>query len=289
MIKLEVTVDSMLMDLISNLQSLGGKALPNTSKAFKMASDIVANQWRDYALGNSDISGLEKLKNPKGGYAAGIKVEKVSDMHYRVVNGSKVAAFIEHGTPEHDMKKTHPYGPKSRVANKGTKANPRLVPYVIVPFRWGTPNGSDESSGHFRNIIPKDIYKMIQAEMKASRFIRTRIKGNDKIEPNYWGDEVRRNEYETEDGKPGWGSRLEAISGRIQGLTAFPTESGAEKRHSSYFTFRIISADSPAGSWIRPAQPARNVTRHIVNNTKDKVSNLIEAALKMDTGMGGSV
>lgn len=288
MIKLEVTVDRTLMEMISGLEKLKD-SMPNTKRAFKFAANtIVAEQWRKYAMGG-EIPGGQKLKNPKGGYAAGVKTEKVSDMHYRVINESKVAAFIENGTPEHDMKKTHPYGPKSRVANKGTKKNPRLVPYLIVPFRWGTPDGSNESPGHFRNIIPKDIYKMIQAEMKASRFIRTRIKGNDKIEPNYWGEEVKRNEYETEDGHPGWGSRIESISGRIQGLTAFPAESGKEKNKSNYYTFRIISADSPADSWIRPAQPAKNITRHVVANTRDQVSSLIEAAIKMDFGIGGGV
>lgn len=290
MIKLEVRGDDdFLMGVISSLQMLGKKSMPSTHKAFKIAANtIVANQWREYALGGAIPGAPRSLKNPKGGYALAIKTREIGTAHFQVTNDSKVAPFIEYGTSELDMKKTHPYGPKSRVANKGTKKNPHLVPYLIVPFRWGT--GDDESPGTFRNIIPKGIYQMIQADMKAGRFIRTRISGHDKTEMNFHGEEVKRNEYETEVGDPGWGTRIEGIGGKIEGMVAMAAESGKEKRRSTYFTFRIISADSPQGSWIKPAQPALNITRHVVENTKDKVSELVKMGMLHDLGsLGGGV
>lgn len=290
MIKLEVRGDNdFLMGVISSLKMLGKKAMPSTHKAFKIAANtIIANQWREYALGGDIPGAPRKLKNPKGGYAAAIKTRQIGTAHFRVTNDSKVAPFLEYGTSELDMKKTHPYGDRSRVANKGTKKNPRWVPYVIIPFRWGT--GDDESPGSFRNIIPKGIYQMIQSDMKAGRFIRTRISGTDKTESNFWGDEVQRNQYETETGEPGWGTRIEGIGGKIEGMVAMMAESGREKRRSNYFTFRIISADSPADSWIKPAQPALHITRHVVENTKDKVSDLVRMGMLHDLGrLGGRV
>ena len=288
MIKVEVRGDNdELMGVISCLQMLGKNAMPSTHKAFKIAANtIIANQWREYALGGEIPGAPGKLKHPKGGYAAAIKTREIGPAHFRVTNDSKVAPFLEYGTSELDMKKTHPYGKRSRVANKGTKENPRWVPYVIVPFRWGT--GDDASPGAFRNIIPKGIYRMIQADMKAGRFIRTRISGNAKTEPNFQGEEIKRNQYETEDGEPGWGTRVEGIGGKIEGVVAMAAESGRERRRSNYFTFRIISADSPSDSWIKPAQPALHITRHVVENTKDTVRDLVSAGMLRDLGpLGG--
>ena len=53
---------------------------------------------------------------------------------------------------EYDMKQTHPYGKKSRVSIKG-------IPYLIIPFRWGTPNGKDTKRAHFNNVIPQKNYE----------------------------------------------------------------------------------------------------------------------------------
>jgi hypothetical protein len=35
------------------------------------------------------------------------------------------------------LKKTHPYGPKSRMSKADKNGNKSS--YLIVPFRWGTP------------------------------------------------------------------------------------------------------------------------------------------------------
>ncbi len=54
---------------------------------------------------------------------------------------------------------------------------------------------------------------------------------------------------------------------------------------STYFTFRIISANSPADSWIRKAVPANDVAKAIENATRNDVENLIHEGLSEDLGL----
>jgi|GEM_PF-883580 len=283
MIKLTVMPKTdFLASLTAHLKGIGAGALPSTTQAFASGVELVAATWRDYAMGSPIPGTSARIKHPTGGYAAGIKVAQTGPFDYRVYNDSQIASVIENGAASYDMKTTHPFGPKSRVANKGTKKNPRWVPYVIIPMRWGIPG----STGHFRNIIPEDIYKRILAGQRAKTFERTRNTGNTHPEPNWWGQQVQRAEYEGELGRPLWGSQLTGIGGNIEGLSAMASDSNG-KRSTQYLTFRVISAESPAGMWIQPARPALNITQHVVRNTEELVNEMVNAGIMED--LGGTV
>lgn len=282
MIQLSVVPkNSYLAALQARMSTIGAGAMPATEEAFKAGVKIVEATWKSYAMGAPIPGTSYSVKNPTGGYAAGVKVKQSGPFDYTVYNDSKVAAGIENGTPQLDMKQTHPYGNKGRVANKGTRTNPRWVPYLIVPFRWGTPGAS---GGHFRNIIPEQIYAMLRTQIKAGSFIRTQVTEETHVEPNFWGEAVQRANYQGENGRPDWGSMLRGVGGDIEGLSVMDADT-AKKSGSTYFTFRVISADSPEGSWIRPATPARNVAKHVVENSRDIISEMVEDALKTDLGL----
>ena len=82
-----------------------------------------------------DLNGISNIKSPSSKLAQSIKIKKNAAFDVNIESDSIQAQRIQEGTPEHDMKTTHPYGNKSRVAKSGPNEG---VPYLIVPFRWGT-------------------------------------------------------------------------------------------------------------------------------------------------------
>jgi hypothetical protein len=270
-----------LASLVAAFRSVAAEGvLKRTEVAFATGASMIANSWRAYAMKEDSLSGALPLKNASAAYAAGVKVRKMGPFDYTIYNDAKNAGIIENGAPQLDMKQTHPYGDKGRVTNKGTRTNPRWVPYLIVPMRWGTPG----SSGHFRNIIPEQVYKMMLAQMKSGTFTRTRKLSTTHDEPNFWGEEVQRAEYEGENGTQGWGSMLRGIGGNLEGLSVMAADEGYSSgvRSSTYFTFRIISADSPAESWIRPSQPAYKVTQALAASHQGDIDKMVQAGLRAD-------
>jgi hypothetical protein len=94
-----------------------------------------------------------------------------------------------------------------------------------------------------------------------------------------------------------WGSRLRGsdFAGtieektRMNGMVSFENGSAADspgkKRYGGYFTFRIISADSPAESWKRKGMPARHVTRAVAAETQEARDVMVEGAIREDLGV----
>ncbi|MBA7699373.1 hypothetical protein ES703_108068 [subsurface metagenome] len=84
-----------------------------------------------------------------------------------------------------------------------------------------------------------------------------------------------------------WGNRLRGLKvefANLEGMVVFDT--GTPKAvHSTYFTFRVISADSPAGSWIKPATPALNITKAVWEASKEDVEKIIKRGLEKDLGL----
>jgi len=279
MIRLSIVPkNSYLAEIVAGMRSLrvdGG--FPATQENFQTVVNEMANTWRAFAAGQQQIAGVEPLKRASPQYVAGVKVRKNGPLDYTVYNDSKMAAGIENGTPQLDMKQTHPYGDKGRVANKGTKTNPRWVPYLIVPFRWGTPGAWE---GHFRNIIPDQIYKTILAQRRAKIWERTTVTETTHEESNFWGEMVQRAEYQGEEGKRGWGAMLRGVGGNEEGMSSFPDS--ANPRNSMYFTFRIISAESPANSWIRPATAARKVAPNLATMYREALQAAVDDGLMED-------
>jgi hypothetical protein len=209
------------------------------------------------------------LKHPRGGYAESIKRDSKGPYEKEVYSEAQVAEWIENGTEEIDMKKTHTRGPKSRIVKNGPNKGKA---YLIVPFQWGTTSSA-------RNIVPAAIRRlMTSANFKASKI--TGIK--DTPEPNYNGDLIDRYSYD-------WGARINGanIKGnaqqktRIDGLVRFERGEYYNKRYGGYLTFRVIPSWGARG-WIKPATPARNVTRHLSNLMQERVSNRVENAIMED-------
>jgi hypothetical protein len=269
MTKMQISLDSdILQRLTAVLNDLSdGSSLPASMAGMEQAAGHVKKSWQGYAMGGG-IPGVTPMKSPSSRYAGSIKIKKNGPFDYEIASDAEIADWIENGTSQVDMKQTHPYGDKGRVAKKKLKGGGyKFVPYVIIPFRWGTPK-----SGTFRNIMPEAVYQIV----KGSDFTASVVKKETHLEDNFWGEGVSRREYK-------WGSSLDGDStgddfGDAEGMVKMAKRGG-------YFTFRVISADSPADSWIKPATPARHVTSGVVAHTQEAVSAMIEQGLKEDFGI----
>jgi hypothetical protein len=255
------TEDNVLQELAYMLPSLfGGGVAPATKQAFNTSARYIQGVWKGWAMGDP-IAGIQKIKNPNQNLANSIRVKENGPFDADIYTESPYAQRIQDGQPELDMKTTHPYGRKSRVSKEG-------IPYLIIPFRWGTPNGNGEARAHFGNVIPQPMYEAIKAFKMTKSF---RLKSTHD-EENYSGQPIERSEYE-------WGDRLEA-DGNMDGMVRMGSET--RRGGSTYFTFRIISANSPQGSWIRKAVPPLDVVSAVENATRPVVEDVIQAGLEAD-------
>ena len=258
MVKLEITVDNPIFnDLVMLSRKIGGNAgLPATETAFKIGANKIADTWRAYALKKERIEGVPDMKKASHDYMQGVKVKKEDAFSYTVLNESPIAPLLEYGTNGYDMKKTHPYGKKSRVGKDG-------VPYLIVAFSWGTV-GTVTS---FSNTMTESI------EDIAKRLKKSTVGEEIKIEKNYVGEDVVRRTYNWEG----------SLGGDIDNQNAVGmVRMGDKARGSTYFTFRVISARSPQSSWINPGIPARNVTEGLKNQCMDEIESEIQQAMEID-------
>jgi hypothetical protein len=233
---------------------------------------FIKDTWQKYATGEHHLPGIMPLKNPSIKYARSIHINKIGPFQYEIVSEAEIADWIENGTEQLDMKTTHPYGPRSRVSKKG-------VSYLVIPFRWGTPEGRDGKRVGFRNIMPDAVYKIVKNKEK---FRQTRALMTTHNEPNFRGEQVERRNYSDAAGKAAWGDRLtaemnEEVTPNMEGMSSMV---GQNRRAAGYFTFRVISANSPKHSWIKPATPARNVTNGVQEYTRDTIESMIDSALE---------
>ena len=289
MIVLQAEVDESFAEVVGKIRQFQqdypiSVLFPNAAEATRGAAAAIQSKWKAYASGEPLPSG-DKLKSPTGGYAASIKTESDSLWSYRIFSKAAVARWLEEGTPELDMKQTHPYGQRGRVAKKKIKGGGfRYVPYIIIPFRWATPGAGAHMGA--KNVIPDQIYrKVLMAREKggAQRFKRTIVLDGRSASPNFWGEMEGRASY-------AWGDRLKGVGGALEGLVAMDGSydadagGGLKKRtpYSTYFTFRIISADSPAGSWVKPATKALRIAEQTAAAMKDEANKIVAEGVAAD-------
>jgi hypothetical protein len=169
------------------------------------------------------------------------------------------------------MKTTHPFGPRSRFSEKTG------YPYLIVPFRWGTPKATG-----FKNVMPLNIYDVVKKYKKMSTEVSA-DSPNAKPMRNAKGEMVGRAKY-----NKGYGRLKGAEFGNMNGMVRTPDTTGKD-RSGGYLSFRIISAnpDAKGGpkNWVREGLPARHVTRAVAAETQPAIDAMVENAIKEDLGL----
>lgn len=259
MIEMKVTIPS--------FNIVRGEVFPKTKAAIGQVASAIQTMWQDWVMGN-EVENLPINKFPSTRLMASIKKD-VGDFSAQIYTDDTQMTRIEHGSPEYDMKKTYPYGYKSRVNKKGT-------PYLIVPFRWGTGGKNDIGRAHFASTVPEYLVKLLRKRGATYRNEGTHF------EPNARGEQVERTGY-AKGRAYMWGGKLtkEDIlpntehGERMRGMVRMGNSGG-------YFTFRIITPFQDAKKWIRKAVPAIPVIKTIAENNRDIAQKIIGEAVAED-------
>jgi hypothetical protein len=266
-----------------HLAKFGQRSMPATEDAMKGVAEYIQEVWQGFAYGG-DLDGVEKLKNPSWKYARSIRFHRLGPFQYEIFSESKIAQRIEEGTPEHDMKKTHPFGPRSRVSEKG-------IPYLIIPFRWGTPEGKNGQRVGFKNIMPESVYSAVK-KFKKMRTLVSADSGEKTptMKGAYSDVSTKKTMYPNSAGRASYNKgygRLKAnlAENKNQVGMVRSTDDTGKDRAGGYFTFRIISAKSPASSWIRPAESPRKVRKAVVDHSRSFIEATVSAAIAEDLGL----
>lgn len=262
-----------------SIENAPAAALPNTAAAFARAAQYVQNMWTSYLSGDQPLNGIEFMSGVTSSMVRSIRSRYNGDLDYTIYSDSMQLEQKVHGSKkvEYDMKQTHPYGKKSRVSKKG-------IPYLIIPFRWGTPsgkkdaNGKDISRAHFNNVIPQASY---ETSVKGLKMSKVNIDKN-YFESNFKGENIERKGYDW--AKFGRLKESQAWDDRSVGMVRMKDLASGK---STYFTFRIISAKSPQGSWIyhKDAVPAIDLMDALVRTAKPGVDRIISEGVQADDNM----
>jgi hypothetical protein len=270
MISMNITPsDSGLSDLISSLEMVSTKYLPNTVKSIKVACSALQYTWKCYAMG-APIPGTNiRLKSVRGTYAKSIKTQS-GKLSGTIYSDSPYAISIEDDTEAFDLKKTIPFGKKSRMGKNGA--------YSVVPFRHGVP-------GSLSAPMPDTFYKVVLEKIKQGEIEKSKVKKKTYMSPNATGEMVKRHTYK-------WGGSVKKTGfPDLEGMVVFDISSSNKENRSGYVTFRIITANKPKvskskkgweNSWIVPSRRGLHITRYVVANTKDIVANIIKAGIQFD-------
>ena len=250
------------------VQNAPEAALPNTAIAFQKAAQYVRKMWTGYLMGSQPLNGVDYLDGVTSAMVRSIRDVRKEDFDYSVYSDNRQLEEITQGSKavEYDMKKTHPYGKKSRVSKKG-------IPYLIIPFRWGTPNKSGTKRAHFNNVIPQANYETSVKGLAVSSVDAAKK----YFEANFSGENIERQGYNW--AKNGRLTEDQAWDDRSVGMVRMK-----DVRGSTYFTFRIISAKSPAGSWIyhKDGQAGIDMMAALENTVKPHIDELINNGIQAD-------
>ena len=246
-------------------------ALPNTDMAFQKAAQMVRQMWIGFLQGSVQLPGVETPDRVTSAMVKSIKTQdKTSpeEFFHTIYSDNRQLEELNKGRKEveYDMKQTHPYGKKSRVSKAG-------VPYLIIPFRWGTPNGKGTKRARFNNVIPQFKYETSVKGLEISSVNALKS----YFEANFKGENIQRQGYNW--AKNGRLKADQAWDDRSVGMVRMKDVTG-----STYFTFRIVSAKSPANSWIyhRDAKQGTNYMEALAREVMPKVDKMINDGLRAD-------
>jgi hypothetical protein len=155
-------------------------------------------------------------------------------------------------------------------------------PYLIVPFRWGTPR-----TVSFRNIMPESVYNILKNKKTFQQTKTTVSADNGEKTPNARGEMVGRAQYSDVSERKPWGDRLTADMGEdiTDNMVGMSSILGKNGKAAGYLTFRVISAAPGATGWIKPAMRARPVTRAVSSVAQETINNAIDSAARKDLGL----
>jgi hypothetical protein len=247
---------------------------PNQVRAIQEIAEAGHRRWLNYASGKEALPDGSRIRSWSGRYLRSIQLEQTGEHDYSIYSNDPKARVIEEGASAWDLHDILYTSHKVRRSKKGSL-------YLIIPFRHGTPDTVvvGEYSG---NEMPENVYERMRE--KAKSFITGQFSEPSVHDPE---TSVTRNVYD-------WGGRLtlaelkelgydpqDRKTQRMAGMVRMDTST--ERRGSSlYLTFRTLSENNPAGTWLIPERPGRYPAKAVAEWLQRETPRIMALALELD-------
>jgi hypothetical protein len=254
-----------LTPLAEALAAAGQEVVGAINVAVRLTAAQVQSEWQE------QVYRALPLRDPwtrarSEAAVASIKATDTGPFESVVSSDNDAVAGLENGVPAVDMKLWPATSPRAKVTAKGTK-------FLTIPFRHNTPGSTATAPA-----MPRSVYDAARGLGAAQ------ITGR-KLRVNAHGDPVPAYRYL-------WSSSLSAghapklkpehRTDPYAGMVRMETSTKG-KKSSAYLTFRTLSGNSPAGSWIIPAKPAQYIAQDLAERAQ---ATLIRRAADIITKIG---
>lgn len=252
-----------LTDVVNAFQKAGIK-WRHTSAAMQLVAEKVLINWKTLAT-NTEQS-QARWFGKKYADSLSIKSKNLDNMQIKIGpkgKGEGAARVVEFGRKEFDMRKSLYTGKKARMGKNG--------PYTIVGFQ----HGMEIVKKH----VPEGQFKSMKVMEKETSHTGLSARG----------EVVSRNYYDmTSDGI---GRRIGPLSDIhtkklhfLSGMVKTRQKVGKAKEKSQYqgLTFRVVSINSPEGSWMFPEINPENTREKVHKLLQKDAQEMIRRATQRD-------
>lgn len=224
-----------------------GKSLENASKEIQAAVQIAVAQTARATFNNGVRLVNQKLKTSKADYLNNFFLDKLSDTSYVIWLQGKIPNMIESGFDSFDIKEGLLRSTKAKTGKDGKKWI--TVPFRIKPFSTAPLNLRQTliRENALQNIKNQGLLKSIKVGGNALQGIVAKLKNTGRSE--------------------------------TEGMVKI--QKTYEKRTSStYMTFRRVSENSPAYSWLHPGwRPGAQIFPAMEQYLTSEIDNIIQKLL----------
>ena len=232
--------------------------LINIQNAVAMAARLVQATWQQTVMGATKIPGVPEIRaniNLRQIYAESIvrgeQINIPSNIGGRIFSLKKIAQELEYGKGPWDMKPMLLGGTKARISKAGVR-------YNIIPFRHAVPGGTSNTA--VGRVMPQSIFNQAKALRPGQKLTGTERTHRPGQNPT---------------------SGYQHKNGKYEGMSKI-SKTYEKATQSKYMTFRVVTSNSPAGSWIHPGYPAYHIAQGVSDFCKGQVEQMIAQAAMAD-------
>lgn len=268
-----------LSEILNTVPNLRQTIFPRLHDAVGTLSQAVMEQWLE------EVNNARLWSKEKDDYLRSISWDFTGDFSAEVKSDYGLAADIETGRPERDLKKMLNTSLKVRRTEDGRR-------FLVIPFRHNTPGSSATGRP-----MPMEVYQRARSMAKSSisghgrrptgEITTLHPKRGMSPHPNQtpFLSNPRTRQHSTVTRRAyNWGDALKGadIPSRYKGMYRFEAGSGSESR-SQYMTFRVMMEGS--NGWVVPAKPGLYIARGIAERNRPVAEKIFSEAIKLDLGL----
>lgn len=249
---LGVTFNDIDSSVINSFRtSMAGLAKTAQAEWVRIAQSRLTTSREDY------VNGLQQSQS--------FKIHKVGgESVYEISLVGDMPNNIEFGMPAFDMKSVRPGwlgGAKAKTSKDGHS-------YVTIPFRHSTTSGARiQYSG---KALSDNLKQELQSAVKKYGM-------NDMVRSSS-GKVIQGPVKRIPSNAPDVHSYLKGLT-KIQKAIGGKTKSGKGRGSSQFFTWRVMSEKSHAGSWLHPGLTAKNILKEVETWTGREMDKIIDSML----------